>query len=145
MHPVLSAQVLGAHNRQPAPLPLWPNTWQPKLKGEAQATSSRNRILLPASLQHRIVHGSDSWLCLYLYSTALWASRAGFSLGQAGHRLQIPKAPYFSTKCIFQTLKPPRIADLTFSTPIPFLWNTGAHSHGQSPSSTFPGWKSMSA
>lgn len=77
-----------AHNGQPAPLPLWPATWQPTLTGEAQATSSRNRSLLPASLPPGTLRGSDSWLCRCFSIHCLLASRVGFSLGPAGHRLR---------------------------------------------------------
>lgn len=61
---------------------MWPTTRQPTLKGEAQATSSRNRSSLPALPASGILHGPDSWLCLYSLVTALWPAGQVSLLGR---------------------------------------------------------------
>lgn len=75
-------QVPQARNGQPAPLLLWPTTGQPTLKGEVQATSSRNRSSLSALPVSGILHGPDSWLCLYSLVIALWPAGQVSLLGR---------------------------------------------------------------
>lgn len=125
---------------------MWPTTWQPTLKGEAQAASSGNRSLLPIFCLEPSMGWKIPSSAFTPYSVRF--GRQGRSLSWAGRTqtAQIPKAPYFSTKYILQTLQPPwNIPDLTFPPLIPSFWNTGPHSHGQSPSPALPGGETRSA
>lgn len=130
-----------AHNGQPAPLPLWPATWQPTLKGEAQATSSRDKRLLPASLPPGTLRGSDSWLCRYSLFTAFWPAGRVSLLG----RQDTDCADSQSTLFFYQIYSPDPATSMEHSrsdllSPIPSLWNTGSHSHSRSPQ-PYPPWR----